>query len=72
MRDRVLTRLRAGDKLHMQLVDGRREWWFERPRMDVSDKLVQALRASGEAPIVEGGDSLFGLPDNSQTWGGGG
>jgi hypothetical protein len=70
MRATVLSRLTAGDKLHMQLADGRREWWFEEPRLDVSDKLIQRLRASGEAPIVEAGDSLFGLPDNSQTWGG--
>lgn len=69
-RDAVIARLLAGEKLHMQLIDGRREWWFEQPRMEVSDKLVQALRASGDAPIVEAGDSLFGLPDNSQTWGG--
>lgn len=67
----VLSRLRAGDKLHMQIVDGRREWWFEQPRLDIPDRLVQSLRASGDAPIIEAGDSLFSLPDNSQTWGGG-
>ncbi|PWJ93601.1 hypothetical protein C8D77_101280 [Mesorhizobium loti] len=64
----VIARLRAGQKLHMQIVDGRRQWWFDEPFQDVPDAVVQAIRASGEAKIGELGDSLFGLPENSQTW----
>ncbi|MER8387242.1 hypothetical protein NKH14_17290 [Mesorhizobium sp. M1380] len=64
----VLTRLRAGEKLHQQIVDGRRQWWFDDPFQDVHDAVVVAIRASGEFTLKEAGDSLFGLPENSQTW----
>lgn len=68
MREAVLTRLRAGEKLHQQIVDGRRQWWFDEPFQDVPDAIVVKIRAGGEFPLIEVGDSLFGLPDNSQTW----
>lgn len=67
----VLTRLRAGHKLHQQIIDGRRQWWFEDPFQDVPHAIVKTIRSSGEFALAEAGDSLFGLPENSQTWGGG-
>ncbi|MGX9145867.1 hypothetical protein [Mesorhizobium sp. 128a] len=62
----VLTRLRAGDKLHMQLIEGRRVWWFEDPWEQIPDGVADRLKAAGE--IVELGDSLFALANNSQSW----
>jgi hypothetical protein len=70
MRDAVLSRLRPGERLHQQVVDGRRQWWFDAPFQDVPDAVVASIRASGEFALKEAGDSLFGLPENSQTWGG--
>lgn len=67
--DAVLSRLRAGDKLHMQLVDGARVWWFEDPWEQVPPPVADRLKAAGD--IVELGDSLFGLAGNSQSWGAG-
>lgn len=65
-------RLQRGDRLHMQLVNGRRVWWFENPHQNVSDALVARLLAPGSnCSVREAGDSLFGLPLNSQTWFGG-
>ncbi|MES0168185.1 hypothetical protein NKJ87_19720 [Mesorhizobium sp. M0027] len=64
----VLGRLRAGERLHQQIVDGRRQWWFDEPFQDVPDAVVVAIRAGGEFALKEAGDSLFGLPENSQTW----
>ncbi|MER8616041.1 hypothetical protein NKG99_04170 [Mesorhizobium sp. M1409] len=66
--DLILDRLRLGDMLHQQIVDGRRQWWFDEPFQDVPDAVVAKIRAGGEFALVEVGDSLFGLPDNSQTW----
>ena len=63
-------RLKRGERLHMQLLDGKREWWFEAPLARVSDAKVAGL-LFGHAPsarVMEAGDSLFGLPMNSQTW----
>lgn len=63
----VADRLAAGDKIHMQLGEaGRRMWWFDSPHAVVSDKTMQAVQRAGA--VVEAGDSLFGLPQNSQTW----
>lgn len=63
----AVNRIRGGDKLHQQFVNGRREWWFDAPpRAPVSDELVMHLIEAGV--IEEAGDSLFGLPLNSQTW----
>jgi hypothetical protein len=64
MRDAVLARLNAGDKLHMQLVEGQRVWWFEQPRLDVDAAIADELQAAGL--IVEVGDGLFG--GFSQSW----
>ena len=51
----------------MQLgASGRREWWFENPRTSVSDAVMQQVQSAGG--VTEAGDSLFGLPQNSQTW----
>lgn len=64
----VMSRLEAGDKLHMQFVDGRRTWWFENPRAEVADAVAEKLQQAGE--LSELGDSLFGLAGHSQSWGG--
>lgn len=62
----VLDRLRSGDQLHIQFVDGKRVWWFESPHQNVPDRIaVEAIAAGG---VAEAGDSLFGLPLNSQTF----
>lgn len=70
MRETVRSRLDAGDRLHMQLVEGRRIWWFEEPYQSVPGQIIAELEADGQ--LVECGDSLFGLAGNSQSWGGGG
>lgn len=62
----VIIRLRAGDQIHMQFLDGRRVWWFEEPHENVPDTIMQAVQKDGG--LAEAGDSLFGLPANSQTW----
>jgi hypothetical protein len=62
----AVKRIRAGDKLHQQFVNGQRRWWFEAPHAEVSDATVMRLISEGQ--IEEAGDSLFGLPLNSQTW----
>ncbi len=60
-------RLQRGDVVHMQLRDGVREWWFEQPRLDVdNDTMGTALLAVPD--LVEFGDSLFKLRNNSQTY----
>lgn len=64
----VANRLRAGDRLHMQIVDGKRLYWFEAPFLGVPESIFLAVLTSGEVGIVEAGDSLFGLRNNSQTW----
>jgi hypothetical protein len=66
--EHVIARIRAGDELHMQFTDGRRVWWFEQPHQVIPDKLAMKLIAASDSPIVEAGDSLFGLPLNSQTF----
>jgi hypothetical protein len=63
----IIARLRRGDKLHMQLSDGKRVWWFEGPHQNIPEKVITAIIAADEA-IMETGDSLFGLIGNSQTW----
>ncbi|TGP28257.1 hypothetical protein EN875_032395 [Mesorhizobium sp. M2D.F.Ca.ET.232.01.1.1] len=64
--DAIRSRLAAGAKLHMQLVDGQRVWWFEDPWEQIADGIAERLKAAGE--IVELGDSLFGIAGNSQSW----
>lgn len=59
-------RLRAGDRLHMQIMNGRRIWWLENPHANVSNDIVMSALHGGE--VREAGDSLFGLPMNSQTY----
>lgn len=55
----------------MQLGDGgARLFWLESPLAYVSPSVVEALTA-GHRPrvrLVEAGDSLLGLPGNSQTY----
>lgn len=65
--EQLIARLELGDKLHMQFLNGRMVWWFESPHENVPERLVQSVLNSG-GPIREAGDSLFGLPLNSQTW----
>ncbi len=59
-------RLERGDVLHMQIRDGRREWWFECPYQQVKDRDVWDFRL--QRRLVECGDSLFGMRNNSQSW----
>lgn len=66
MIDTVIARLEAGETVHMQLLDGERQWWLESPRLDVSDDAMTAVRA--RIKLVEFQDSLFRLKMNSQTW----
>lgn len=67
--DRIIARLQAGDRLHMQLCDdGKRAWWFERPLLNVQDRTMLRLLSSDCPPIKEAGDSLFGFENNSQTY----
>lgn len=66
MIDVVITRLEAGEPVHMQLLDGVRQWWMESPRLDISDDAMAAVRR--RVKLVELKDSLFGLKMNSQTW----
>ena len=66
----ALSRISRGDVIRMELRNGVRLWWFESPLAYVSDKIMSAV-LFGHAPsarIMEAGDSLFGLPLNSQTW----
>lgn len=69
-KDQALLRLQRGERLHMELRDGARQWWFENPYALVSDTVIGALVFGHGAPaqLFEAGDSLFGLPMNSQTW----
>lgn len=62
----VVERLARGDLIHMQIRGGRRQWWFEEPRADVTDATMQQVLADGS--VGEAFDSLFRLPGNSQTW----
>lgn len=64
--DDFVTRLRNGDALHMQIIAGRRVWWMEAPHLTVPEATV--LAAINDGYVQETGDSLFGLPMNSQTW----
>lgn len=62
----LTSRLRNGDALHMQIISGRRVWWMESPHLTVPEAAVMAAINGGH--LQEVGDSLFGLPMNSQTW----
>ncbi len=62
----IVQRLKRGDVLHMAFVDGKRMWWFDCPYQPVSD--IAVYRAGHEVELVEAGDSLFNLRNNSQTW----
>ena len=66
----VEARLARGDRLRMELRAGQRQWWFEDPYAIVSDRTIAKLLAADAslARVIEAGDSLFGLPMNSQTW----
>lgn len=64
----VIERLRAGERLHMQFTGGRSVWWFEQPHQVIPARTVAAVLAAPGSPLREAGDSLFGLPMNSQTW----
>ncbi|WP_029002752.1 hypothetical protein [Azorhizobium doebereinerae] len=67
--DEVAARLRRGDFIHMEFVDGARQWWFEGPYEVVEDMVIQLLTAGPPAVrLVEAGDCLFGMSSNSQTW----
>ncbi len=63
------TRLVRGDRILMEMRDGARQWWFEGPYAAVSDKVMRRLIERPQSVrLVEAGDSLFGMPANSQTW----
>ena len=59
----VIARLGRGHRIHMQYAGGRRVWWFEEPREEVTDAVMQSVLRDGA--VAEAGDSLFGLPLNS-------
>lgn len=65
---KVIDRLRDGHRLHMQFTGGKSIWWFEQPHQVISNKIVAAVLNHPDSPLREAGDSLFGLPLNSQTW----
>lgn len=69
-KDQASGRLQRGDRLHMELREGTRQWWFESPYALVSENVVGSLVFGHGASVrmIEAGDSLFGLPMNSQTW----
>jgi hypothetical protein len=67
---KITARIMAGDKLHMQFVEGKRTWWFEAPHQVVTDRAAMQILQADNSPIRESGDSLFGLPLNSQTFAG--
>ena len=56
--------------LHLELREGARQWWFESPYALVSENVIGSLVFGHGAAVrmFEAGDSLFGLPMNSQTW----
>lgn len=66
--DKVRQRLLRGEKLHMQFVADRRVWWFDQPHWVVPSKLMDRMLSDPHSPLREAGDSLFGLPRNSQTY----
>lgn len=63
---KVFDRLERGDIIHMQILSGERQWWFENPRLDVDDDTMHL--AIVKYDLVEYGDSLFGFRMNSQSW----
>lgn len=63
---KITDRLKRGDVLRMQILNGERFFWFENPYQKVSPNAF--AKANHEMSIVETGDSLFGLRNNSQTW----
>jgi len=67
-RERTIARIQAGEKLHMQFVDGKRVWWFDQPHQVVPDKVISKILSEPNPSLKESGDSLFGLPLNSQTF----
>lgn len=64
----VIARIRAGERLHMQFADGQSVWWFEQPHEVVPNKVMALVLADPMSPLRDAGDSLFGLPMNSQTF----
>lgn len=63
---KITDRLKRGDVLRMQIHNGERFFWFENPYQKVTPHAFD--KANLELSIVESGDSLFGLRNNSQTW----
>ncbi len=66
--DAVMAALGSGEKLHMQFVNGTSVWWFEQPHTVIPAKVMAQVLANPSSPLREAGDSLFGLPMNSQTY----
>jgi hypothetical protein len=62
----IRRRLDLGQALILQFNEGQRIWFFDSPYSEVPDEIATRLVKKGK--IKESGDSLFGLPDNSQTW----
>lgn len=64
-----IARARSGAVIHMQIIDGARIYWMESPDLSIPEKEIeQAFGAGSGVQLVESGDSLFGLPRNSQTF----
>lgn len=69
--DAIRARLARGDILHMQIgIDGGREWWFEAPYQAVPDAAIRflAFSAAPAIELMELGDCLFPILNNSQSW----
>lgn len=64
----VISRIRSGEKLHMQFVSGASVWWFDQPHIVIPNSVVARVLNDPSSPLREAGDSLFGLPLNSQTF----
>ncbi len=62
----TIERLKRGDVLHMQFVEGKRDFWFEAPFQAVSEQ--EFSEASRRLSLIEAGDSLFGGSMSSQSW----
>jgi hypothetical protein len=62
--DRIISRLRDGDVLRMEISSGLTLWWFEGPYEIVPDEAARRILHL----LQERGDSLFGLSGASQSW----
>lgn len=69
-KDAIRQRILRGDTVYMGFTADGRVWWFDDPYEPISDSVMQITMTgdNGGPLLVEAGDSLFGWPENSQTW----